>query len=122
MNEFKKQSIIFDITFADISIPRVPVQKVSSETGRRHSKDATEEDSIKELTSKLEEVASQHAEKVIKSRPASGRRSGDDPLENITSNIDPKGNYLLLKMCINCYSDLIDFNKIISKKIFYRSG
>ena len=102
-NEFEKsQSLIFDIIFTDISIPRVPVQKVSSETGRRHSKDATEEESIKELTSKLEEVASQHAEKVIKSRPASGRRSGDDPLENITTNIDANGIYFLSKMLIKC--------------------
>ena len=85
-------TILFFCT--DISIPRVPVQKVNSGTTRRHSKDATEEDSIKELTSKLEEVASQHAEKVIKSRPASGKRSSDDSVENVPADIDPNGNCL----------------------------
>lgn len=73
----------------DISIPKVPIQGVS-EAGRRHSKDATEEESIKELTSKLEEVASQHAEKVIKSRPASGKRSSDDSLDTVKVDIDQK--------------------------------
>ena len=60
---------------------------------RRHSKDATEEESIKELTSKLEEVASQHADKVIKSRPPSGKRSSDDSLDIVKADLDPKGNY-----------------------------
>ena len=67
---------------------------MNSGTTRRHSKDATEEDSIKELTSKLEEVASQHAEKVIKSRPASGKRSSDDSVENVPADIEPNGNCL----------------------------
>ena len=78
----------------DVPIPRVPVQNVTSEITRRHSKDATEEESIKELTSKLEEVASQHADKVIKSRPASGKRSSDDSLDIVKADQDPKGKTL----------------------------
>ena len=81
------------INFIDVSIPRVPIQNVNSDNTRRHSKDATEEESIKELTSKLEEVASQHAEKVIKSRPASGKRSSDDSIESELANLDSNGNY-----------------------------
>ena len=86
----------FNVTgiVTDISIPRVPIQNVNSDTTRRHSKDATEEESIKELTSKLEEVASQHAEKVIKSRPASGKRSSEDSIESELANLDSNGNYL----------------------------
>ena len=82
------------VILTDISIPRVPIQNVNSDTTRRHSKDATEEESIKELTSKLEEVASQHAEKVIKSRPASGKRSSDDSIESELANLDSNGNCL----------------------------
>ena len=91
----------FQFIFTDVPIPRVPVQNVSSEITRRHSKDATEEESIKELTSKLEEVASQHADKVIKSRPASGKRSSDDSLDIVKADLDPKGNGLTSQITYN---------------------
>ena len=59
---------------------------------RRQSKDATEQESIKELTSKLEEVASQHAEEVVKSRPPSGKKSsGEDSIDLVKAEVDPKG-------------------------------
>ena len=79
--------------YKDVPIPKVPIQNVS-EAIRRHSKDATEEDSIKELTSKLEDVASQHADKVIKSRPGSGKRSSEDSIDIVKVDLDPKGEYL----------------------------
>ena len=94
------------VILTDISIPRVPIQNVNSDTTRRHSKDATEEESIKELTSKLEEVASQHAEKVIKSRPASGKRSSDDSIESELANLDSNGNCLYINY--RQINDMID--------------
>ena len=94
----------------DVPIPRVPVQNVTSELARRHSKDATEEESIKELTSKLEEVASQHADKVIKSRPASGKRSSDDSLDIVKADQDPKGKTLRSNIVFNRINLIVENN------------
>ena len=79
---------LFNFHLPDLPIPILP--KVS-DVSRRPSKDATEQESIKELTSKLEEVASQHAESVTKSRPQSGKRSSDDSLDILKADVDPKG-------------------------------
>ena len=95
VSSFDKNSVMF-IFFTEEPTPKPPKMAELTRTGfplaRKQSMDATKEESIKELTSKLEEVASQHAEKVIKSRPPSGKRSsGDESIDLVKADMDPKG-------------------------------
>ena len=82
--------------FIFLSEGATPKPPKMAELTRKQSMDATKEESIKELTSKLEEVASQHAEKVIKSRPASGKRSsGEESIDLVKADMDPKGKQII---------------------------
>ena len=64
----------------------------------------------------MEEVASQHAEKVIKSRPASGKRSSDDSIESELANLDSNGNCLYINY--RQINDMID-KSVINSSLLY---